>query len=260
MPLVFKSVMLAFVLLISGTIHATTNDTIKPSHADSLKFRADVSNGQFSVKQLVIPGVLIGYGVAGLNSKWIGDTNKSVRNDLRNNTHTSVDEFTLYAPAASVFILNAAGVKGKHSFRQRAVIYATAALLSNGIVKTLKETTNVTRPNGLVHNSFPSGHTTAAFLGAEFLYQEYKDVSIWYGVAGYLVAASTAVMCLTNDRHWVMDIVAGAGIGILCTKAAYWLHPYIDALFFGKDAEKASALVMPFYNGQQFGGSFVYRF
>lgn len=261
MQLMLKSALLAFALLLSGSLKAAViNDTIKPSNADSLKFRADASEGQFSVKQLIIPGVMIGYGVAGLNSKWIRDINKNVRQDLRNNTHTSVDEFTLYAPAASVFILNAAGVKGKHNFRQRTIIYATAALLSNGIVKSLKETTEVTRPNGLVHNSFPSGHTTAAFLGAEFLFQEYKDVSIWYGVAGYTVATATGVMRLTNDRHWVMDVVAGAGIGILSTKVAYWLHPYIDALLFGKDAEKGNAMIMPFYNGQQFGGSLVYQF
>jgi membrane-associated phospholipid phosphatase len=27
-----------------------------------------------------------------------------------------------------------------------------------------------------------------------------------------------------NDRHWLTDVAAGAGIGILCTKTAYWLY------------------------------------
>ncbi|PZR09978.1 MAG: PA-phosphatase [Flavobacterium psychrophilum] len=249
-----------FLLIVFGMLnaHAQVNEnTFTQSSADSTRVDPDTSKGQFGIKQLIIPGVLVGYGFAAMNSKSLDNFDKDVREDLKNNTHTDIDQFTLYAPAATVYALNAFGIKGKHNFRDRTVIFATATLLSNLTVKTLKSVTEVTRPNGLVHNSFPSGHTTAAFVGAEFLWQEYKDVSVWYGVAGYTVATATGIMRLTNDRHWVSDIVAGAGVGILCTKSAYWLQPHISKLLFGNEEKKKTAVVLPFYNGQQAGGSFV---
>ena len=94
-------------------------------------------------------------------------------------------------------------------------------------VKTLKKTTKIERPDGSNNDSFPSGHTAMAFMGAEFLYQEYKDVSIWYGVSGYVIASATGVLRIYNNKHWLTDVATGAGIGILGTKVAYWVQPYI---------------------------------
>ncbi|MFD2603422.1 phosphatase PAP2 family protein [Flavobacterium suzhouense] len=256
-PLSCVLTFLAATMLMNAQVNE--NDFIQATK-DTLATHPDTSKGEFGYKQLIIPGVLIGYGFAALNSKSLDNFDKDVREDLKHNTHTDIDQFTLYAPAAAVYALNAFGVKGKHNFKDRTIVYATAFLLSNLTVKTLKSTTDVTRPNGLVDNSFPSGHTTAAFLGAEFLWQEYKDVSVWYGVAGYTVATATGIMRLTNDRHWVSDIVAGAGIGILSTKAAYWLLDPINNLLFSSKEEKKTAMLLPFYNGNQAGGNFVMRF
>lgn len=258
-----KYCFLVFLLLVTLTANAqkASNDTIVPATVDSLKTDPDTSKGQFGLKQLIIPTMLIGYGAVAINNPTLYDFDHDVRDDLKHNTHTDIDQFTLYMPAAAVYALNAFGVKGKHNFKDRTIVFATAFLISNITVKTLKSTTDVMRPNGLVNNSFPSGHSTAAFVGAEFLWQEYKDVSVWYGVAGYSVAAATAVMRLTNDRHWVSDVVAGAGIGILSTKAAYWLLDPINKLLFNDAQEKKkTAMLLPFYNGEQAGGSFVMQF
>ena len=95
-------------------------------------------------------------------------------------------------------------------------------------VYALKNITKIERPDGSSNNSFPSGHTATAFAGAEFLWQEYKDVNIWYGITGYAVATGTGIFRIYNARHWLSDVVMGAGIGILTTKIAYWIFPYID--------------------------------
>ena len=121
-----------------------------------------------------------------------------------------------------------------------------------GTVNIVKNTGNIERPDGSSNNSFPSGHTATAFMGAEFLYQEYKDVSIWYGISGYIVAAGTGYFRMYNNRHWLSDVAAGAGIGILSTKIAYWIHPLIKRSIF-KDKESTNGIVMPFYNGKEFG-------
>ena len=77
----------------------------------------------------------------------------------------------------AVYGLNLCGVKGRHSFTDRTIILATAYALMGITVNTFKMTASVERPDGSSRNSFPSGHTATAFMGAEFLRKEYWDVS-----------------------------------------------------------------------------------
>jgi hypothetical protein len=57
------------------------------------------------------------------------------------------------------------------------------------------------RPDSSARNSFPSGHTATAFMGAQFLYEEYKDVSPWIGYAGFTIAAATGYLRIYNHCH-----------------------------------------------------------
>ena len=79
---------------------------------------------------------------------------------------------------------------------------------------------------------FPSGHTTEAFAYAEFIQQEYKDVSPWYGAVGYAAATATGLLRIYNNKHWLSDVVAGAGIGMASTKLAYLLYRAIKRKSF----------------------------
>jgi membrane-associated phospholipid phosphatase len=45
----------------------------------------------------------------------------------------------------------------------------------------------------------------------------------------------------------VSDVVAGAGIGILSTKAVYWVFPYLQKTF-GKKDKPLQAFIFPGYN------------
>ena len=74
--------------------------------------------------------------------------------------------------------------------------------------------------------AFPSGHTATAFVAAEFIQQEFKDASPWYGFAGYTVATATGTLRMLKNAHWFSDVVAGAGVGILTTKLTYLAYPF----------------------------------
>ncbi|MES2486403.1 MAG: phosphatase PAP2 family protein [Bacteroidota bacterium] len=233
----------------------SANDTLK---TDTVK------NIRFNYKQLIIPSVLIGYGIVGLESDQLKTWNLQLRDEVKEDIDEkiSIDDFTQWAPAAAVFALDGLGIESKNSLRDRSVILLTSYVIMSSTVFGLKTLTHVERPDGTTMNSFPSGHTATAFAGAEFLWQEYKDKSIWIGIGGYAVAAATGVFRVYNNRHWVTDVVAGAGIGILSTKIAYWLNPYIsNALFGGKQQEKAStSFIMPGYDGRYVSLSFVKTF
>lgn len=211
-------------------------------------------NIEFKYEALIIPTVLIGYGIVGLESHTLKLINSQTSNEITEHIDDkfTIDDISQYTPFLSVYALNAFGIQGKNNFKDRTIILGTAYLIMGGTVNIVKRSSNVDRPDGSGNNSFPSGHTATAFMGAEFLYQEYKDVSIWYGISGYLVAAGTGVFRLYNNRHWVTDVAAGAGIGILSTKIAYWIHPFMKRTLF-KDKEKTNGIVMPFYNGREYG-------
>lgn len=216
---------------------------------------------KFEYKALIIPTAFIGYGIIGIESDDLKLVNAGIKEEFNEHIDErfTIDDISQYAPFLSVYGLNAAGIKGKNNFKDRTIILGTAYLIMGTTVTSLKRITAIERPDGTSHNSFPSGHTATAFMGAEFLYQEYKDVSIWYGIAGYAVAAGTGFFRMYNDRHWFTDVIAGAGIGILSTKIAYWIHPWMKEKIFKNKKEK-NGIVMPFYNGNEIGVGFAMSF
>jgi len=152
-------------------------------------------------------------------------------------------------------------VKGKNDFRDRTMILALSTLIMGGAVYTLKHTIQEPLPDDPTkkgYGSFPSGHTAEAFMAAEFLWQEYRGRSPWYGIAGYACAAATGYLRLYNNQHWFSDVVAGAGIGIGSTKLAYWIYPKIKKALF-KD-KPVNALVLPTYRDRAWGLALVSRF
>lgn len=257
--MIFKKSVFCLMFLMSLVLQAqTNNDVIK---ADTLEIKA-AEQIHFNKKQLIIPAVLITYGVIGLESDFLKGINSEVKEEVNENIdhRITIDDFSQYLPAVSVYALGALGIKGKNNLRDKSIILATSYLIMGLSVESLKKITHVERPDGSSFNSFPSGHTATAFMGAEFMYQEYKDISPWYGIAGYAVAAGTGAFRVYNNRHWVTDVVAGAGIGILSTKAAYWLYPTVNNLLSSKKHKDRKSVFLPYYDGKQLGFGLVSSF
>lgn len=137
-----------------------------------------------------------------------------------------LDDYLQYVPAAMVYGLNIGGVKGKNSVVEETFLLLKSELIMGAIVYTLKNTTNVPRPDNSTYNSFPSGHTAQAFVAATFLHKEYGHKSIWYSIGGYSIATTVGVMRVMGNRHWLSDVFVGAGIGILSTEFVYATHQY----------------------------------
>lgn len=82
------------------------------------------------------------------------------------------------------------------------------------ITHSLKYAVNKPRPDGNGYQSFPSGHTSAAFQGAAFLQQRY---GLKYGLPAYLAATFVGYSRIEgeSDKHDLIDVSVGAAIGIL---------------------------------------------
>ena len=214
-----------------------------------------------SYKKLIIPTVFIGFGVVSLSSDALKNLNSSTKYEIGEHQpkHITLDNYTQYLPAAMVYGYNLAGIKGKHNLKERTIIYGTSQLISTAFVLPLKHLVKEERPDGTNHLSFPSGHTTTAFSSAHFLFREYEDENIWLAISGYPIAIFTGVYRTLNDKHWVGDVVAGAGFGILSTELAYWLFPMVNKLFNKKESKNIT-LIYPVLQPKNLGAGFVLNF
>lgn len=253
---------LILVQLNVGVVSA--QNTIKDKDAtlyDSLAEHLGAKSYKLDYRYLIAPAVFIGYGVVCLENDGLKGINLSTREEIGEHKprHIALDNYTQYAPAAMVYGLNAVGIKGRHDFRDRTIIYATSQLICAAFVLPLKHIVKEERPDGSNTLSFPSGHTATAFSSAQFMFREYKDTNFWLSISGYSLAIFTGAYRTINDKHWVSDVVAGAGFGILSTELAYWLYPKINGLIIGRE-KKATTMIMPFFQNKGFGIGLVKNF
>ena len=71
----------------------------------------------------------------------------------------------------------------------------------------LKQAIDKPRPDGSNTNSFPSGHTSAAFSGATFIHERYGFNSAW---PAYVVASFVGYSRVNAEKHYWEDVLAGA--------------------------------------------------
>lgn len=229
------------------------NQLFKPK-----KPRKNIFNSSYS--RYVLPAAFIAYGVATRVSKDLRELDESTHNEVSEHLYSKipVDDYLQFAPAVAVYALDMAGIaKAKHNFRDRTIIMATSHIIMGATVQTMKQTMHIERPDGSSKTSFPSGHTATAFVGAHILCREYDNVPI--AIGGYAMATATGVLRVLNKKHWVSDVITGAGIGILSAEAGYLLLPAMKKLFHIKD-EKRSLVVAPVFDGKSYGVGLAYRF
>ncbi|QSR72086.1 phosphatase PAP2 family protein [Aeromonas jandaei] len=79
---------------------------------------------------------------------------------------------------------------------------------TTALVQGMKFTIDAERPSGS-GQSFPSGHTAAAFSGASYLQIRYG----WhYGLPAYIAAGAVGWSRENAEQHYWRDIIAGAAI------------------------------------------------
>jgi membrane-associated phospholipid phosphatase len=175
-------------------------------------------------RQILAPAVLITGGL--LLSGQIKHDVVDFRNRNLGGFYTNADDVLAFTPILAAYSLDAFGVPSRNDFWNRSAILFKGELMMLGTVSLLKNLTNQTRPDGSNQHSFPSSHTAQAFLAATFLSQEYKHQLPWIPYAAYAVAGTVASIRIGNNKHYISDVLVGAGIGILSQKVSYWTHRY----------------------------------
>jgi membrane-associated phospholipid phosphatase len=168
------------------------------------------------------------------------------------NTATSVEKIT--SPGAFLIGggLYAIGRFGGHKDLEDLGWHGTeAVLLATGVTTVLKDVLGRARPfvvgdtvphsfsfgkgfsGGSDYQSFPSGHTTAAFAAAASVTSEVRRIwpqAVWY-VAPVMYGGATVVGLsrMYHNAHWASDVVLGAAIGTFSgLKVVRYSHAHPD--------------------------------
>jgi membrane-associated phospholipid phosphatase len=89
---------------------------------------------------------------------------------------------------------------------------AGSMVAAGGTTFVLKELVHERRPDRSDDRSFPSGHTSISFAAATTLEKRYG----WHaGLPAFAVATFVGAARVAASKHYVHDVAAGAGIGVL---------------------------------------------
>ena len=132
-----------------------------------------------------------------------------------------------------------------------------AELVTAGVTDGLKSISKRERPSG-GDNSFPSGHSSAAFTNAVLANRNLQYLSmsdnlrLALQVGNYLLASATAWARVEANGHWLSDVFAGAAIG-------YFFGAFLHDGFMGLPEEKPVQVnVVPLQGGAMLALSFPF--
>ncbi|MDR1398864.1 MAG: phosphatase PAP2 family protein [Treponema sp.] len=157
-----------------------------------------------------------------------------------NKTIDIISDYGVYSLLALPALSVIGNIHDNHTLLTYGIMYTEAFLLTLGTKDLLKKSIIRNRPymyDGGVpdgkeddyYNSFPSGSTSYAFLGATFLSttfsQEFPE-SKWKVpiiIGSYTLAAGIASMRITSGSHFITDVLTGAAIGSFYG----WIIPFL---------------------------------
>ncbi len=172
-----------------------------------------------SLRKNIVPAGLIAASLviefSGIKEQW---------QDAIPDTHTHIEDYLQYTPVVILYGADLAGVKHKNTVFNLTKYLIIAEVTTSLLTQLIKNVTGVTRPNSGSY-SYPSGHTSQSFSCASVLFNEFIETNKPVAWSGYLFAVTTGTLRVTNNKHWVPDVLAGAGLAIIVTNLVYYFHP-----------------------------------
>ena len=191
---------------------------------DTLNLKLDtvtVKPERSFLKKSIVPAGLILSGILMSDSKFERNLNRETVAWAGDRFSSSIDDYTRFVPIAQMYIADIAGIKAKNHWFDQTKNAALSIIITDIITNALKKSVYKVRPNRANAKAFPSGHTSLGFTSAAVLYEEFRETSPLLAYSGYGFAAVTGSMRLLNNRHFLSDVLVGAGLGIVVTKLVY---------------------------------------
>jgi len=134
--------------------------------------------------------------------------------------------YDLLPYSASLIYWSPMSKKTSNDFSSKIIEYSSNFAIMAMTVKGLKQLTQVERPNQLDFNSFPSGHTAVAAMGAELLRTQHpKKPELW--IPSYLIVGLVGHQRIRDGYHRPIEVISGALIGVASVHLNRWIHKKI---------------------------------
>jgi len=236
------------------SVNAQKNESKSSINNAQLSDTLQTNKKRSLLKKSIVPASLISVGLIINNSDFEKNLQENLRNSVGNDYQVSIDDYLIFVPIVQMYAADALGMEAKnHWFDQTKNLFISNAI-SAGITELLKNLIVKTRPDGTTQ-SFPSGHTSFAFTNAAVLQNEFQETSVFYAYSGYAFAATTGVFRMLNNRHYLSDVLVGAGIGIFITQLVYHFEPFKN---FNPFKKSKNISLFPQYKESTYGFYFSY--
>jgi len=246
---IISKLFLCFLFLYVPSLSAQIN-----KHKDSITGSFKPKKRPALLHKAIVPASLIGVGLLVNNSNFERTIENDLRDKVGNDYEFQIDDYILFVPVVQMYAADIFGMKAKNHWFDQTKNLVISNIIATGISELLKSTITKTRPDGDAH-SFPSGHTTIAFTNAAVLQNEFQEYSPVFAYSGYAFAATTGVFRMLNNRHYLSDVLVGAGIGIFVTQMVYHFEPFKDFNPFKKSKDIS---FFPQYKENTYGFYFKY--
>jgi len=180
--------------------------------------------------------------------------------DPFNGWETNADDYLQYVPIAIMYTADLFKVPARNDSWDQTKFLAMSELGTSAIVQALKYSLKIQRPNNGAYNSYPSGHASQAFVTSQVLYNEFRETNKLLAYSGFLFSIPTGALRIVNNRHWVPDVLLGAGIAMLVTNTIYYFEPLKNWDPFQKKKRKTQIGFVPTWNDDYIGGHLTLKF
>ena len=177
-----------------------------------------------------------------------------------NGYETNLDDYIQYAPVVIMYTADLFKVPAKNTVWNQTKFLIMSELVTSGIVHLLKNTLKIQRPNNGSFTSYPSGHTSQAFVQSQVLFNEFRETNKAIAYSGFLFSIPTGALRIINNKHWLPDVLLGAGIAMLVTNTIYYFEPLKNWNPFKKKKSKTEMGFFPTFNDDYVGGYFTLKF
>ncbi len=170
------------------------------------------------VDQYIIPAALMTIGGVTIATKHIIDNDaiQHYRERKFPSFRTHVDDYLQFSPFFIGSLLSTIDKKSDQNLFYKRIAFNE--IFISFTVPLLKSISRVRTPDSNRINAFPSGHTAQAFSSATLFADTFGQKKPWICIASYTVASAVGILRVLNNKHWMSDVIAGAGYGILSAK------------------------------------------
>ncbi len=225
--------------------------------AQDLKEADSLQTKNSFLKSAILPLTLVSAGIVANNSPFEKDLRNDIRAQTGDNFDFKIDDYLIVVPVVEMYLADALHVEAKNHWFDQTKYLVISNAISAAVTFSLKGIVSKSRPEVSTNDSFPSGHTSTSFVNASVLMHEFRDSAPMLAYSGYLFATTTGVFRMVNDKHWISDVLVGAGIGILATELVYYLEPFKN---FNPVKKQENINFVPMMNQNSYGFYFSYQF